>query len=58
MGTKARAERWMKLWSAAGGTRKEGVILLSMVLPCLVKKVEDWASTTAYSKQVTRLGAI
>ncbi|CAA6674364.1 unnamed protein product [Spirodela intermedia] len=26
MGTKARTERLMKLWSAAGGTRKEGTV--------------------------------
>ncbi|CAA6660483.1 unnamed protein product [Spirodela intermedia] len=46
MGTKARTERWMKLWSAAGGRGRRGdssvgPILLSMVLPCLVKKVDD-----------------
>lgn len=39
--------RLIKDWSEAGGISMPGEIDLSMVTPCLVKKVEDCANTTA-----------
>lgn len=46
----------MKLWSVAAGTWKLDPIDLSMVTPCLVNNVENWAKTTANAKQLDQIG--
>lgn len=49
-------ERLMNDCSEAGGVSIPPPIDLSMVIPCLVKKVDDYANTIAYPKQVAHMG--
>ena len=56
MGIKIIMARLIKDWRAAAGTSKPGTIVLSMVAPCLVKKVKGWTNTIAYTKLVTHIG--
>ena len=56
MGTMRTMERLIKAWSEEAGMSIPHPIDLSMVIPCLVKKVDDCANTIAYTRQVAHMG--
>ena len=56
IGTKRTMERLIKARSDAAGMSKPDHTDLSMVIPCLVKKVDDCANAIAYTKHVDHMG--
>ena len=56
MGMKRTTDRLIKDCNEAGGTEKLGPNDLSMVRPCLMKKVEDCEKTIAYTRLAAHTG--